>query len=431
VCRYCGTVRGSAATSRPADVHADGVAARQLTEAIGDVPGGRMLILGGAFDALAEEARRRGLEVDRQEEPESYGAIVVVHALEVAANVAHTIERCAGLLEDDGVLAVVSFEPSKRVDEPFRQLVPASTLRELVAARGLVVSADVPFGGERAIIAHKTDVVRPTEPIASYRGGDVTVHAVLPSYNAAATLPRVADELPSGILDRALVVDDLSGDATAAVAHDEGFDLLSHRANRGYGGSQKTGYARALLDGADIVVMIHGDNQYDPGLVATMIQPIREEKADMVIGSRLLGRGALAGGMPRWKWIGNRFLTEVENLAFGRRLSEYHSGYRAYSADLLRSIAFLRASDDFVFDQEIVAQAVARRARIAEIPIPTRYFPEASSVDFKTSVVYGLRTLGVTLRYLLHRLGLRWMLLSPPAAEFRPVERMPVHDRST
>jgi hypothetical protein len=159
--------------------------------------------------------------------------------------------------------------------------------------------------------------------------------------------------------------------------------------------------------------MVHADNQYDPGLVAEMAAPILAGEADVVIGSRLLVDRAVAGGMPRWKWLGNRLLTEIENAAFGVRFSEYHTGYRAFSADFLRSIPFLRNSDDFVFDQEIFAQMLARKAKVVEIPIPTRYFHEASSVDFVTSLRYAFKTLWVLGRF---RLDRRWALLRRPAA---------------
>jgi len=192
--------------------------------------------------------------------------------------------------------------------------------------------------------------------------------------------------------------------------------VLRHPRNRGYGANQQTCYVRAALDGADVVVMVHADNQYDPALVERMVKPIETGLADVVIGSRLLEDEAIVGGMPRWKWVGNRALTTVENLVFRRGFSEYHTGYRAFSAPLLRSIAFLRNSDEFVFDQQIFAQVIARDARVVEIPIPTRYFREASSVDLGTSVRYGRQTLWVLGRFLAHRRGLRWTLLCAPAA---------------
>ena len=176
---------------------------------------------------------------------------------------------------------------------------------------------------------------------------------------------------------------------------------------------------RALRDGAAVIVMVHADNQYDPGLVAEMAAPILAGDADIVIGSRLLDDRAIAGGMPRWKWVGNRLLTGIENRAFGVRFSEYHTGYRAFSADFLRSIPFLRNSDDFVFDQEIFAQMLARGARVREIPIPTRYFHEASSVDFVTSLRYAFKTLWV----------LGALPARPPLGAAAPTRRMALSGR--
>jgi glycosyltransferase involved in cell wall biosynthesis len=330
-------------------------------------------------------------------------------------------------------------------------------LRELLAAAGLVVSADVPLvrtfsarrwveglaerlgplsapvdaaarrlpesarlslslGDERVVLAHRVEVRRPETPLAEDRGGGRSVHVVLPAYRATRTIPDVVEEMPVASVDRALLVDDASGDRTTEVALEHGLEVLTHPANRGYGAGQKTGYARALIDGADAVVMVHADNQYDPGMLGEMIAPILEGRADMVIGSRLLEDRAIAGGMPRWKWVGNRLLTGIENRAFGVSFSEYHTGYRAFSSELLRDIAFLRNSDEFVFDQQIFAQVIARNARVVEIPIPTRYFREASSVDFGTSVRYARQTIWVLGRYLAHRRGVRWTLLCAPAA---------------
>ncbi len=278
------------------------------------------------------------------------------------------------------------------------------------------------LGDERVVLAHNVQPITPPVPRVSDRGGDRKVHIVLPAYNAALTIPLVAAALPRHAADRALLVDDASPDETAAVALREGFDVLTHPANRGYGANQKTCYTRAALDGADIVVMVHADNQYDPALVAEMVRPIEEGFADVVIGSRLLEDETIAGGMPRWKWIGNRLLTWVENRGFRRRFSEYHTGYRAFSVDFLRSIPFHRNSDGFVFDQEIFAQIVARDARVVELAIPTRYFLEASSVSFRTSVTYGLRTLGVLARFRIDERRGNWPLLRPPAAQLSAAE---------
>jgi glycosyltransferase involved in cell wall biosynthesis len=222
--------------------------------------------------------------------------------------------------------------------------------------------------------------------------------------------------MPIGAADRALLVDDASPDDTSEVALRNGLDVLRLPANRGYGANQKACYVRAILDGADAVVMVHADNQYDPALIAQMVKPIEAGIADVVMGSRLLEDQAIAGGMPRWKWVGNRFLTAVENASFRRGYSEYHTGYRAFSTEFLKTIPFLRNSDGFVFDQEIFAQMVARGARVVELPIPTRYFLEASTVSFRSSVEYGLRTLMVLTRYRLDERRGRWPLLRRPAA---------------
>lgn len=239
--------------------------------------------------------------------------------------------------------------------------------------------------------------------------GKPRVVVVMPAYNAARTLAKTTGDLPKDIVDKVILVDDASQDETPEIARRLGLDVKVHMQNKGYGGNQKTCYMEALSAGADIVVMVHPDNQYDATRIPTMIRPILEGKADLVLGSRLLeGReAALRGGMPIWKYISNRFLTTVENLALGTRLSEAHTGFRAYSRRLLSTIPFLLNSDDFVFDSEVIAQTVAFGFKIAEVPVPTRYFPEASSVSFKRSVVYGLATLNVARKFLLHRVGLR------------------------
>jgi len=229
---------------------------------------------------------------------------------------------------------------------------------------------------------------------------------VMPAYNAAKTLERTYRDIPHDVVDHVILVDDVSRDETVQIAQRLGLQTEVHRQNRGYGGNQKTCYRLALEAGASIVVMVHPDYQYDPTRIPEVVAPIERGEADMVLGSRFLG-DPLGGGMPRWKWYANRFLTRLENRAFGLHLSEYHSGFRAYSAQLLRMIDYERDSDDFVFDQEFVAQVVAAGLRISEVAVPTRYFAEASSVNFRRSVRYGLGTLGVVASFLLHRRGLR------------------------
>ncbi len=236
------------------------------------------------------------------------------------------------------------------------------------------------------------------------------VIVVMPAYNAARTLERTYNDLPKEVVDKVILVDDVSQDETVEIARRLGLDVVVHIQNRGYGGNQKTCYLKALEDGADIVVMLHPDYQYDSTLVPELIRPIEEGKADMVLGSRLLGAGALKGGMPLYKFMSNRFLTITENIVLGQHLSECHTGFRAYSRRMLETIPFLLNSDDFVFDTEVIAETVAFGFRIAEIAVPTRYFKEASSVNFKRSVVYGLSTLAVMARYLLAK----WNLVRYP-----------------
>jgi glycosyltransferase involved in cell wall biosynthesis len=229
------------------------------------------------------------------------------------------------------------------------------------------------------------------------------VVVVMPAYNAARTLEATYRGLAMDVVDEVILVDDVSHDDTVDIAERLGLKVVVHLQNRGYGGNQKTCYLEALRSGADVVVMVHPDNQYDSTLVPQMIQPVLDGQADIVLGSRFLSGTALSGGMPWWKFIANRFLTAVENAAFGLRLSEYHTGFRAYSRRLLETLPFLLNSDNFVFDQEIMAQAVCFGFRVREVSVPTRYFAEASSVNFERSVEYGLDVLWLVARYLLHR----------------------------
>lgn len=232
---------------------------------------------------------------------------------------------------------------------------------------------------------------------------------VMPAYNAARTLEKTYGDLDKDRVYEVILVDDVSSDDTVEIAQQLGLKCIVHVQNRGYGGNQKTCYLEALKDGADVVVMLHPDNQYDATKVPDMVAPILRDEADLVLGSRLLGgrQATLRGGMPIWKYISNRFLTTCENLAFHTHLSEAHTGFRAYNRRLLQTIPFLLNSDDFVFDSEVIAQTVAFGFRIQEVPVATRYFPEASSVNFRRSVTYGLATLNVVRRYLFHKWGLR------------------------
>jgi glycosyltransferase involved in cell wall biosynthesis len=236
-------------------------------------------------------------------------------------------------------------------------------------------------------------------------GKRITV--VLPAYNAASTLERTVNEIPRGIVDDIILTDDASRDSTAELAIRMGLHTIRHEVNRGYGGNQKTCYTAALARGADIVVMLHPDYQYTPKLITAMASMLVSGHYDVVIASRILGRGALAGGMPLYKYVFNRLLTLVENILLGQKLSEYHTGYRAWSRDVLERLPLLRCSDDFVFDNQMLAQAAHFGFRIGEISCPTKYFAEASSINFQRSTVYGLGVLGTAMAYRLHQMGLR------------------------
>ncbi len=233
------------------------------------------------------------------------------------------------------------------------------------------------------------------------------VTVILPAYNAARTLERTYDEIPHDIVDEVILTDDASKDDTVALSQRLGIHTLVHDRNRGYGANQKTCYAAALARGADIVVMLHPDYQYSPKLVTAMASMIASGHYAVVLGSRMLGRGALAGGMPLYKYIANRLLTFFENLMLGLKLSEYHTGYRAWSRAALEALALERCSDDFVFDNEMLAQAVFAGLPIGEISCPTRYFAEASSINFRRSVVYGLGVLQTAVAFRLARWKLR------------------------
>jgi glycosyltransferase involved in cell wall biosynthesis len=232
------------------------------------------------------------------------------------------------------------------------------------------------------------------------------VMVVLPAYNAAQTLERTVAEIPAGVVDDILLVDDASRDRTVELAQRLGIPVVVHPRNRGYGGNQKTCYTAALRRGAEIVVMLHPDYQYTPRLIGAMAWLVASAEFDVVLGSRILGTGALKGGMPLYKYLANRFLTLVENLLLGVKLSEFHTGYRAFSREILEALPLGECSDDFVFDNEILAQAVAFGYRIGEISCPTKYFPEASSINFGRSVVYGLGVLATGLKFRLWRWGL-------------------------
>jgi glycosyltransferase involved in cell wall biosynthesis len=230
------------------------------------------------------------------------------------------------------------------------------------------------------------------------------IAVVMPAYNAEKTLEKTVRELPD-IVDIKILVDDSSKDSTAQLSEKLGVRTFVHDANYGYGRNQQTCYREALAAGADIVVMVHADYQYTPLLVSAMAGMIESGVYDMVLASRILGGGALKGGMPRYKYIFNRCLTAFQNIFLGVKLSEYHTGYRAFSRKLLQTLPLLENSDDFVFDNQMIAQAVMFDFQIGEISCPTKYFEEASSINFKRSVKYGLGVLATTLSFVLHKAG--------------------------
>ena len=412
---------------------------------------------------------------DASLDDERFDVVVLTDVLEHFDDPAGALDRSTRLLATGGALVVATPDPSSLTARlagarwwgylpAHTCLMPRVTLLELISALGLVVEHDTPLkrsfslgywlgglveraaaggdalavllrravtqmtvslslGDERVVVARKPEVCEPPDPRVTDRRAGTRVHVVLPAYNAERTVAQVAAGLPIDAIDRALLVDDASSDLTRELALAAGLAVLRHPRNRGYGANQKTCYVRAALDGADIVVMVHADNQYDPAFVAAMVKPITDGVADVVIGSRLLRDEAIAGGMPRWKWLGNRALTWVENRAFGRDFSEYHTGYRAFAIPFLRTIPFLRNSDGFVFDQEIFAQIIARQARVVELAIPTRYFLEASSVSLAKSVEYGLRTLVLLARFRVDATRQRWLLLRRPATTLTPAQK--------
>lgn len=234
------------------------------------------------------------------------------------------------------------------------------------------------------------------------------ITAVIPAYNTAKTLQLTLNDIPKDVVDEIIVVDDGSGDETASIARQNNIVLVQHPQNRGYGAAQKSGYERALADGADVVVMVHADFQYDPTLIPQIVAPIASGEADVVFGSRMKDKkSARSGGMPLWRFIPNIFLTRTEDAVLRLGLTEYHTGYRAYSADVLRAIPFALNSNNYVFDTEMIAEFRLGRFRVSEIGIPTRYRKDSQSPSFMKSVEYGYMTLLVLLRYILHTIGMK------------------------
>src|SRR6516162_6368332 len=244
------------------------------------------------------------------------------------------------------------------------------------------------------------------------------IAVVLPAYNAEATLARTVTELDRDVIDEVVLVDDASSDQTVSLARELGLEPIVHDNNKGYGGNQKTCYRRALELGADVIVMVHPDYQYSPLLVPAMASMIAYGEYDMVLGSRILAQNSVARGMPRYKYVANRFLTLVENLFLRQKLSEYHTGLRAFSSTLLAGLPFERNSDDFVFDNQVIAQAVSAGARIGEVSCPTRYDTDSSSINLRRSIRYGFGVLSTCGEYRLHKHGVHRY----PYLDFEPAE---------
>ncbi len=244
---------------------------------------------------------------------------------------------------------------------------------------------------------------------------------VMPAYNAARTIERTYHEIPLDLVDEVVVTDDASHDETVAIARRLGLRTLVHETNRGYGGNQKTCYTEALRLGADVAVMLHPDYQYTPRLLPALIGLITDGPFDVVLGSRVLGGRALSGGMPRYKYVANRALTAIENLLCGAKLSEYHTGYRAFSREVLESLPLLENSDDFVFDNQMLAQILHGGFKIGEVSCPAAYFDDASSINFSRSVKYGLGVLVVSLQLFLQRMKLAsFRIFAPDGKRLRP-----------
>jgi glycosyltransferase involved in cell wall biosynthesis len=254
------------------------------------------------------------------------------------------------------------------------------------------------------------------------------VAVVLPAYNAERTLRQTFAEIPADVVDDVILTDDASTDGTIALARELGLHVIVHESNRGYGANQKSCYSSALARGADIVVMLHPDYQYSPKLVTAMAGMIASGHYDAVFASRILGGGALKGGMPRYKYVFNRLLTLFQNIVMGQKLSEYHTGYRAWHRSVLEKLPLLACSDDFVFDNQMIAQAAWFGFSLGEISCPTKYFPEASSINFRRSCIYGLGVLRTSIEYRLCRWGLKRSALFAPAPEARLAAIIPVQE---
>ncbi len=290
----------------------------------------------------------------------------------------------------------------------------AASLIESLTMEPMAVAADCPELMEQLFRSSRIENSG-SQPVRSKTG---TV-AVMPAYNAAATLQKTIDDIPLGSVDEIVLVDDCSSDNTVELARELGLTVIAHERNQGYGANQKTCYRCALELGAEYVVMIHPDYQYDSRVIDAAVKILKLGICDCVLGSRIRTRNeALDGGMPAYKYVANRVLTTVENIALGQNLGDFHSGFRAYRREVLETIPFEHNSDDFVFDSQFLAQAVHFGFRIGDIPVPVRYFAEASSINFRRSTKYGLSTLGVLAKFWAHRLGIAKSKLFAPRKQF-------------
>lgn len=243
--------------------------------------------------------------------------------------------------------------------------------------------------------------------------GEKKIVVVLPAYNAEQTLEKTFRDIPADVVDEVILTDDFSTDRTVEIARKIGIvHIVEHQKNRGYGGNQKSCYEKALSLDADIIIMLHPDYQYNPKLIPAMSSLIASSVYDVVLGSRILGKGAIKGGMPIYKYIFNRMLTTIQNILMGQKLSEYHTGYRAYSRAVLEAIPFENNSDDFVFDNEILAQVFHKKFTIGEISCPAKYEKDSSSINFARSMKYGWGVVGVSCKYFLRRFGIQFKLFN-------------------
>jgi hypothetical protein len=372
--------------------------------------GGRLLDIGGRLDGVSRRVRNweifqgelTGVTASGWED--MYDAIVRLDPPATEAELTEFLRRAESALRPGGL---VYFRSGEGMTEAAvareKELIEAAGLRPEKASRFFWIG-----GSDRICRKLRTieNVDPPSAPSRPSGPRSVKVTAVLPAYNAARTLKKTVADIPRSHVDEILLVDDVSRDDTVKIARELGLTVVCHQRNRGYGGNQKTCYRTALDSGAGIMVMVHPDYQYDPRIIPQLIEPILQGRADAVFGSRMMKGGALEGGMPLWKHNANILLTAFENVMLGTYLTEYHSGFRAYSAKLLNTVRFEENSDNFIFDTEIIVQTLVNGFRIEEVPIQTRYFDEASSIRLGPSIRYGLGIVMTMLKHFLHVRGI-------------------------